>query len=159
MPCGDVIVIEARTFRDKMAADLAGPIKLLKRLVEVIGRHLSVDLTRQYLRACTKLSVHSGASLNKHATFIKNSEFYENHRIDMEENFDLMQEVYVRLEELEVKLEIEDMARITEVEERKGKFETSLLRRSAHQGGEGRVHRAAKGATKAHGRCMRRNCD
>ena len=61
MPCGDVIVIEARTFRDKMAADLAGPIKLLKRLVEVIGRHLSVDLTRQYLRACTKLSVHSGA--------------------------------------------------------------------------------------------------
>ena len=50
----------------------------------------------------------------------------------MEENFDLMQEVYVRLEELEVKLEIEDMARITEVEERKGKFETSLFDAAAH---------------------------
>ena len=64
MPCGDVIVVEARTFRDRMANDLAGPIKTLKRLVEVIGRHLSVDLTKQYLQAA-KTYVNAGASLSR----------------------------------------------------------------------------------------------
>ena len=90
------------------------------------------SLTKQYLRACSKLSVHAGASLSKHAAFIKNSEYYESQRLDMEESFDLMQDVYTRLEELEVKLEIEDMARLSEVEDRKSNFETSLFDAAAH---------------------------
>lgn len=130
--CGSLVIIETRSFKEKLIDFLNTPMETCKSCLETLGHDEVLSLISKYRKACTDLEVDTNASLTSHA------EYYEHYNIHVlaqkfhDRNFGNIQEIYTLMKEFQIRHSIEDAARLEELADEKFRFEESLARARNH---------------------------
>ena len=117
-----LLLVGARSFKQTLVDKIAVPQKAIMGLMLGEGRILGHEIIKEYKDICTKLTIKESISLNKQADFVAELKFAEDEEQKLEQKVELVQNIYRRLDKMEVKVPLDDRTQLDDVLEWGDKF-------------------------------------
>ena len=117
-----LLLVGARSFKQTLVDKIAVPQKAIMGLILGEGRILGHEIIKEYKDICTKLTIKESISLNKQADFVAELKFAEDEEQKLEQKVELVQNIYRRLDKMEVKVPLDDRTQLDDVLEWGDKF-------------------------------------
>ena len=127
-----LLLVDARNFKQMLLDQILAPQNAIMELILGEGRTLGKNIISEYKDICSKLTIKESVSLNKQADFIAELKFAESEEKKLEQQVELVQKIYKRLDKMGVKVPLDDRTQLDDVVEWVEKFNVSTEQARIH---------------------------
>ena len=127
-----LLLVDARNFKQMLLDQILAPQNAIMELILGEGRTLGKNIISEYKDICSKLTIKESVSLNKQADFIAELKFAESEEKKLEQQVELVQKIYKRLDKMGVKVPLDDRTQLDDVVEWVEKFNVSTEQARDH---------------------------